>query len=265
MMGPCLEAQNLVRSLAEGIAHRFGIGSFSPSVYDTAWLAMVKNPASQTHELLFPQCFQYLLDTQQDDGSWQAHLDHCDKISNTMAALLAIKMKLQAFEARHSVAILLEERCSRATIALSAMLNQLNIKSLERVGIEVIVPSMLRLLDELGTRLDFRSRAHLESLGQHKLSNVTSVLHGSAQTTLVHSLEAFAGTLDYDTVKHHRSSYGAMMASPSSTAAYLMYSSDWDVEAEDYLRKVVEIGVSQGRRGGVPSAFPTTVFEITWV
>lgn len=55
-----------------------------------------------------------------------------------------------------------------------------------------------------------------------------------------------------------------MMASPSSTAAYLMYTSEWDNEAEDYLRHVIKDGPGRGT-GAVPSAFPSTYFEYSWV
>lgn len=38
----------------------------------------------------------------------------------------------------------------------------------------------------------------------------------------------------------------------------------WDDEAEAYLKRVVSIGPGRGS-GGVPGAFPTTYFEMTWV
>lgn len=54
------------------------------------------------------------------------------------------------------------------------------------------------------------------------------------------------------------------MASPASTAAYLMNATPWDEEAEMYLRKAVKDGPGKGN-GAVPSAFPTPIFEISWV
>ena len=53
-----------------------------------------------------------------------------------------------------------------------------------------------------------------------------------------------------------------MMAS-SSTAAYLMHGYPLDHEAEKYLRRAIILGQGRGS-GGVPSAFPSTVFELTW-
>ena len=54
------------------------------------------------------------------------------------------------------------------------------------------------------------------------------------------------------------------MASPASTAAFLMQSSVWNIDAESYLRNVIHNGSGKGN-GGVPSVFPMPIFEITWV
>ncbi|OTB18376.1 hypothetical protein K445DRAFT_309112 [Daldinia sp. EC12] len=55
-----------------------------------------------------------------------------------------------------------------------------------------------------------------------------------------------------------------MMASPASTAAYLMNSSSWDDEAETYLRTVLH-RPNNLDRGSVPCAWPTSIFEVSWV
>ncbi|KAI0883796.1 uncharacterized protein GGS22DRAFT_180426 [Annulohypoxylon maeteangense] len=55
-----------------------------------------------------------------------------------------------------------------------------------------------------------------------------------------------------------------MMASPASTAAYLMNTSSWVDEAELYLRNVLHRPNNLGS-GGVPCAWPTTIFEVSWV
>ncbi|KAF2651583.1 hypothetical protein K491DRAFT_606568 [Lophiostoma macrostomum CBS 122681] len=44
-----------------------------------------------------------------------------------------------------------------------------------------------------------------------------------------------------------------------------MNSSTWDLEAEAYLRSVCEVQSANGHIGGFPSAFPSTIFEISWV
>jgi hypothetical protein len=55
-----------------------------------------------------------------------------------------------------------------------------------------------------------------------------------------------------------------MLGSLSSTAAYLMHVSEWDDEAERFLKTAFEFG--QGRNnGGIGSAYPIEVFEMSWV
>ena len=88
-------------------------------------------------------------------------------------------------------------------------------------------------------------------------------LYSKQKLTAIHSLEAFIGQIDFNQVRHHKE-FGAFMATHSSTAAYLMHSSPWDDEAETYLHTVLELGAGQNS-GGVPSAFLSTYFEVTWV
>ncbi|KAL8665782.1 MAG: hypothetical protein Q9202_001904 [Teloschistes flavicans] len=70
------------------------------------------------------------------------------------------------------------------------------------------------------------------------------------------------GRVDFDRISHHVHG-GSMMASPSSTAAYLINTTTWDDEAESYLRGVVR-NCKSNRAGGVPCAFPTSIFETAW-
>ena len=54
------------------------------------------------------------------------------------------------------------------------------------------------------------------------------------------------------------------MASPSATSSYLIRVSSWDDEAEAYLRLAISNGAGNNS-GGVPRAYPSTDFELTWV
>ncbi|KAI1325992.1 hypothetical protein F5Y16DRAFT_400863 [Xylariaceae sp. FL0255] len=69
--------------------------------------------------------------------------------------------------------------------------------------------------------------------------------------------------MDFDAVSHH-TVQGSMMGSPASTAAYLIHASQWDDEAEAYLRGVLNCGPGHGN-GGMPSAYPSHYFEYAWV
>ena len=155
-------------------------------------------------------------------------------------------------------------RISKSVDWLRKALRDWDVQASEHVGFELLVPSLLDLLHQKDLDFEFPGTEALVTLNQNKLARFdVKALYGPGRTTLVHSLEVFIGTLDFDMLGHHKMN-GSMMASPASTAAYLMHISSWDDEAEDYLKEVFYKGPGQGS-GWFPSAFPTTVFESSWV
>ncbi len=90
----------------------------------------------------------------------------------------------------------------------------------------------------------------------------TEILYSSSRT-LNHSLKTFIDRIDFDRLTHNKT-FGSMMTSPASTAAYLMQCSTWDDEAKFYIRMFIHEGMGKGN-GGLSSVFPTPVFEVTWV
>ncbi|KAI1505682.1 hypothetical protein F5X99DRAFT_428788 [Biscogniauxia marginata] len=210
---------------------------------------------------LYPQCFQKLLDNQSPEGGFGENKAEVDAILNTMAALLAIT-KLKASPTISGVATMpdLPTRISKGCAYLNRKLKNWDVHSTIHVGFEILIPTLLGLLRKEGIGLEFPGAKILTEMNARKLSTFTEeIIYSPKQTTLLHSLEAFIGKIDIDRTAHHLR-HGAMMASPSSTAAYLMNSSTWSEAAETYLRFVVETN-----NGGVPSAFPIIVFETTWV
>lgn len=257
------EAWGLVHSIATQCTAPCGLGTMSPAPYDTAWVAMTeKKGRDGKPSPLFPEAYDYLKKTQSDDGSWAAETSDADGIINTLAALLALKRQERQLEAARADN---EQRCRAAEAALRRMLDRWDLDATDRVGMEVLVPNLLRLLEAEGIAFDFPSRKPLMALNAAKLARLGPVLTSPVQTTLIHTLEAFVGMLDFDKIKQHKMPNGSMLASPSSTAAYLMNASEWDDEAEAYLRMVCEQQSSSGYNGGFPSAFPSTIFEISWV
>ena len=252
------KARLLVQALADGCTQRHGIGSFTPAIYDTAWVSMVSKVVHGERQWLFPECFQALLDSQLPDGGWESQ-DSCDDgILNALAALLAM------VKHSHTLPDGLELRISSATEYLRSKFQQWDADASIHVGFEILVPTLLEMLKDEQVFLPFPDYHRLMALNQLKLKKFNPLmLYGEAKTTLLHSLEGFAGRIDFNKVRHHLVD-GNMMASPSSTAAYLMNSSVWDDEAEAYLRNTIawSAGIGSGR---VPSAFPTSIFEISWV
>ncbi|KAL9122767.1 MAG: hypothetical protein Q9187_000684 [Circinaria calcarea] len=157
-------------------------------------------------------------------------------------------------------------RISKARSFLQGQLEVWDVKASENVGFEILVPTLLQLLEQEGFNFNVPGLPALKALGNNKLAQFDPrMLYDSGQTrlTLVHSLEAFIGTIEFNNIGHLKAS-GSMMASPAATAAYLMNSSNWDEEAEQYLSTVIATGSGKGG-GGVLSAFPTLIFELSWV
>jgi hypothetical protein len=255
----------LLRYLASGCSSPSGLGSMSTCVYDTAWVAMISKVIDGRPQWLFSLSFEYLLVSQKADGGWGCETsDPIDAILNTMAALLAVKKHQSTPECNGMAESNLSDRLRRATSFLQKKLDTWDVEMTEHIGFEILVPAHLRLLADEGIPFAFPGLGALSRLNQQKLKDFSpKMLYSQLPSTLTHSLEAFVGKIDFDKVRH-RLVFGSMMASPSSTAAYLIHASQWDDEAEAYIRSVLERGGGRGS-GGVPNVFPVTIVELAWV
>lgn len=256
-------ASTLVRRLIDEHDPMFGVGSMSCSIYDTAWVSMVSKIIDGQPKWLFPGSFHYLLGHQQHDGGWMTSSIGADSILHTLAALLALCKHIA--EPHQLIYIPLEElqhKKDRAVYFLEAKFSQFDITSATTQNIEILIPKMLQLLEAEEIVFNFPGREELLQRRERKTvkCNPTN-LYSTGRSTLIHYLEGFVGELDFDRLLHHKVS-GSMMASPASTAAYLMHSSQWDDEAEAYLSYVVNQG-DELSTGGVPSRYPNTVNEIS--
>lgn len=258
-------AKVLLDKLTSGYDEYHGKGFMSAAIYDTAWVSLAAKPVGNGKIWLFPQCFSYLLEHQKDDGSWVSYSSQIDGILNTAASLLSLKRHLSnPYQIQNVSVDDLSDRIGRASTALQSLLESWDVKATIHVGFEVLVPALLEYLKAEGVEFHFAQRDLLLEINEEKLRKFKpEYLYGKVQLTALHSLEAFVGKIDFDRVSHHKAN-GSFMASPSSTAAYLINASTWDDDCEDYLRHVVAYGAGQ-RTGGVPSAFPSTIFELTWV
>ena len=262
------EAVSLIRRALDSFDDHYGSGSMSCAVYDTAWVSLVTKVVDGEEKWLFPECFQYLLDTQLPDGSWGfSGGSQIDGILNTAASLLSVQRHLkQPLDFSDEDVESLQDRAHKATVSLRSQISAWDVAATVHVGFEMIVPAMLRYLQQEDESLvfEFPGRASLDKISATKLARFKpQCLYDDAKHTALHSLEVFIGTVDFDKLVHHKV-HGAMMASPSSTAAYLMNATTWDDEAEAYLKHVVTSGAGKGS-GGVPSAYPSMHFEYTWV
>ena len=215
----------------------------------------------ETH-WLFPECFQFLLKTQNSEGGWDAHSSDFDGILSSLAALLALQKHKSLRHSNLRAPDDLDFRIANATSFLDGLFRQWNVEASDPVGFEVLVPAILDMLGENGVFFKFKGRNRLSVLHAKKMAKCNlEMLYGTDQSTSLHSLEGLLGRIDFNRLSHQKRA-GSMMASPASTAAYLMHCSTWDDDAEAYLRSVI---ASKDEAGGVPSAYPSTIFEMTWV
>ncbi|KAF5024596.1 hypothetical protein F66182_3359 [Fusarium sp. NRRL 66182] len=261
-------AKSLIKRLYASYHDCYGLSTTSCQVYDTAWVSMVAKTSEGVKSWLFPESFYYLLKTQSDDGGWGQHpATKTAGILDTAAALLAFLQHRKEPLQIHVVSS--QELSRRIDVASASLRAQLaswdDISETNHIGVEMIVPALLASLakEDASLVFDFPCKGTLQSMNESKLSRFhPESLYGSTPSSAVHSLEAFLGIIDFDRVSHHLF-HGSMLASPSSTAAYLIGASQWDEEAEKYLGHVLEAGTGHGD-GGISGTFPTTHFEISW-
>ena len=257
------KASTLIGQLINDHNPTYGVGSFTCSIYDTAWVAMVIKNVDGQRRWLFPSSFEYLINQQQHDGGWRTSSSGADGILNTLAALLAccrhINCPLQLTQPED-----LRHRKDRAIYFLETQFAKCDLTSVITATVQPFFSRLLQMLDQEGIHFTFLGKDSLtHERGRKMLDQSLVALYGNARTSATHNLESRVGELDFDRVGQHKIC-GSMMASPAATAAYLMNSTSWDDEAEAYLHHIVSIGDSKST-GGVPSKFPTTVFEVTHV
>ncbi|KAI0003166.1 hypothetical protein F4779DRAFT_108960 [Xylariaceae sp. FL0662B] len=148
-------------------------------------------------------------------------------------------------------------RLLKAKTVLSKILATWDVSSSDQVGFELLVINHLSLLRQEGIVIEFSQLGVLQALHDTKLKKLPPSKVYEAPSTLYHSLEGLIGHINFDRVGRWRQEDGSMLGS-------LMNSSTWDSKAEVYLRKVLKNGSGKGN-GGIPSGWPTTIFEITWV
>ncbi|KIL86303.1 ent-kaur-16-ene synthase [Fusarium avenaceum] len=268
---PAVAARSLLKRAFQSYDSYYGLCTTSCQVYDTAWVAMVVKTTDGVRQWLFPECFYYLLKTQSSDGSWGLlPTTQTAGILDTASALLALishaKDPLQILDISPT------KIDQSIKLGLASLKKQLatwdDVEKTNHIGVELIVPALLTYLQKehsvCPSEFMFPCKEALNSMHKEKMSQFNpEVLYNKRPSSALHSLEAFLGQIDFDRVSHHLY-HGSMMASPSSTAAYLIGASQWDDEAERYLRHVLRVGTGHGD-GGIPGTHPTTHFECSWI
>ena len=262
------KANQLLSWIVEHDDPYHGFGSMNGSIYDTAWVSMVSKRVDGELQWLFPEAFQYVLGSQEASGGWVSNTSGSiiDSILTSMAALLALRRHASAPGPNNGLGEDLLTKTYHGAAFVQTLLQSWDVESTLHVGFELLVSALLDYLEQEGFVFRFPGRQMLLELKNKTMTRFQpEMLYSQKKSTsaLIHSLEAFAGEINFDKVAHHKA-HGGMMGSPASTAAYLIYSSSWDDEAENYLRNAISAGSGKGN-GSVPDVWPTPIYEISWV
>ena len=232
----------------------WGGGLISPSAYETAWVAMVRDPRDP-RSLAFPDSLTWLLKTQQSDGSWGYAAPYT--ILPTMAAVLALRKAPRESRAVARAAQRGQGYLQRAFLTWSAT-------SFDTPFFEFLVPVLAAELKQLGIQIPVPQLDVMLMRSSDKLQRLPLNMLYTGASNLVHAVEAFGSTLDYRRLRAIRAPDGSYGCSPSATAAVLIYGPEWDEAAAHWLRILSARSIG-GIRGGMPASHPADAFEAAWV
>ncbi|RAL17793.1 terpene synthase family protein [Aspergillus homomorphus CBS 101889] len=223
-------ARELVAQLARDSKEEYGFSSMAPSIYNTAWLAIVERKSDGASEWLFPERFDYLLRTQNSDGGRDA-LKQSDQafkypsffwltdcILHSLAALLALCRHARIPDPPADIS----SRISHARKFLNHRSSAWSLQGITHFGYELLLPVLLRLLQKKeGTVFAFPCKAELLQ-DYDKASSVDLDWLYKNEPCRVHffSLEAFIEKLGFSRLDHLVTPAG-VTASPASAAAFL--------------------------------------------
>lgn len=79
------QAASLATFVAGGVNNTHDVGNQTSTIYDTAWVSMVRKPSNIGSGLLFPECFQFVLDRQLPSGVGRVMMQQSTE-SSTLSA-----------------------------------------------------------------------------------------------------------------------------------------------------------------------------------
>uniref|UniRef100_A0A0E0KV28 Uncharacterized protein n=1 Tax=Oryza punctata TaxID=4537 RepID=A0A0E0KV28_ORYPU len=226
----------------------------STSSYDTAWVAMVPLRGSRQHPC-FPQCVEWILQNQQDNGSWGtsgfgAAITR-DVLSSTLACVLALK--------RWNVG---KEHIRRGLDFIGRNFSiAMDEQIAAPVGFNITFPGMLSLA--MGMDLEFPVRQtdvdRLLHLREIELEREAGDHSYGRKAYLAYVTEGLGSLLEWDEITMFQRKNGSFFNCPSTTAATLV--NYYDDKALQYLNWLV------GKFGSaVPTVYPLNIYcQLSWV
>ncbi|EOA33662.1 hypothetical protein CARUB_v10019830mg [Capsella rubella] len=185
----------------------------SVSAYDTSWVAMVPSPSSH-YAPLFPQCVNWLLENQHEDGSWGLHNhDHQslkkDVLSSTLASILALK-KWGTGERQINKGLQFIE-------LNSASVSDDTIQ--KPAGFDLIFPGMIEYARDLNLVIPLGSEMVDAMILKRDLDLRSESFSKGREAYLAYVLEGTGKLEDWNSIVKYQRKNGSLFDSPATTAA----------------------------------------------
>lgn len=218
-----------------------------PSLYDTAWVSMVPLRGSDQSPC-FPQCVEWILQNQQDDGSWGFNQFDSpvskDVLLSTLACVLALKRwnigkasiwRGLRFIGRNFFVAMDEQRAAP-------------------IGFNIIFPAILSLAIDMGLNFPIRQTDVDEMLHLRQMELQRHAMDDSygRKAYMAYIAEGLGNLLDWDALMKFQRKNGSLFNSPSTTAFALIHK--YDDQAAQYLNLLVSKFGS-----AVPAVYPLNI------
>ncbi|XP_057458256.1 ent-kaurene synthase 5, chloroplastic isoform X2 [Lotus japonicus] len=232
----------------ERIRHMFNKVELSISSYDTAWVAMVPSPTSPCAPL-FPQCLNWLLDSQLFDGSWGLPGRHPllmnDALLSTLACILALK--------QWGIG---EDQMDKGLKFLESNITSINDeKQHTPIGFDILFPSLLEYAQNLGINLPI-GPISLEVMIRKREIELQRGSQSNSEgwrAYLAYVSEGMLKSQDWSEIMKYQRKNGSLFNSPATTAAVFQHLNNADCLS--YLQSILEkFG------NAVPTVYPLDIY-----
>uniref|UniRef100_A0ACD5WXI3 Uncharacterized protein n=1 Tax=Avena sativa TaxID=4498 RepID=A0ACD5WXI3_AVESA len=221
----------------------------SPSAYDTAWVSMVPLPGFPDAPR-FPQCIEWILQTQQADGSWGMKQSGSSVSKHTLLSTLACVVALRKWK-------LGKEHVKKGQHFIGRNFSVVMDEQVTGpVGFSLIFPGMLGLAIDMGLefpvcRTDVDELLHFAAEELERLSTETSL---GTKAYIAYVSEGLGNLVNWSELMKFQRKNGSLFNSPSTTAALLIRK--YDEKALQFLSSVL------GKFGSaVPTVYPVNIYS----
>lgn len=241
----------LYKNSIPGMLSKLDQKAFSPSAYDTAWVARITEPSNRQCSS-YPAALDWLRQHQHPDGSWGGAIEYFhDRIISTLNALVTLSSV--GDQAGDRLAILKGERY------IWQHFDHLMNDPQDTVGFELILPVLFDQALELGLDLPYEKCHPYRLARSEKLSLIPEELLYSRKVSSTHSLEFLGNSLKTDALVNLQEANGSYGNSPGASA-YVLTICPNNMAARKYVEEVISMD-----SGSVIAAHPVDIFNKCWV